>query len=701
MLGADRTAACFVAVTIVACLIAGTLPAAAADGHYDGAIEEIRTFVRQEMAVERIPGLTIGFQKDDFVWVEGFGFADLENQVPAGERSAYRLASNTKSMVAVAVLQLAEQGKIDLDAEVQTYVPYFPRGPWLVTVRQLLGHLGGISHYQDYDAEGHIKEHKRTRDALAIFADFEPVARSGSRFVYSSYGYNLAGAVVEAAARQPFGEYMQQQLWQPLGMNDTVIDLPNPIIANRVSGYRLVDGELVNSEYVDISSRFAAGGTRSTVPDLLAYADGLRSTKVLGGESLELLHTSLTTRDGHLTDYALGWVVTPVNGYFVALHTGGQPETRTMLIRFPQQGLAIAMAYNFEGGNLRFIASRVAQILLGMPWNLPVTTGDPVGDTLYQGLWDTFSYGLAHLDRHGEPRISDPDELADAFATFNRLVDLSSLREDLKGASQRLRDGRHPVGNQIMVTVGSHMASLLTEGAAVKRRAQLHAGGAIPFFAAYIDAYRNRPGVPPELRFNESLEQLIDSWHRDWQQTCTPYLQQLAITSGSDLSAIGSKLTELFDGAVVRPDLTPDLQRVARQACLNEEKRQAQQAAQLAVKLYPESVTAMTALAEVLACTGKTEQAVEVLSTARELARGNSSAARSLNRFAGDLIVYGHSDQAMVLLEVAAKVYPDAAELYESMASIHLHQAINLCERALAANPSSESAWRLLNKLER
>jgi hypothetical protein len=93
---------------------------------------------------------------------------------------------------------------------------------------------------------------RRGACALAIFADFEPVARSGTSFVYSSYGYNLAGAVVEAAARQPFAEYMQQHLWQPLGMNDTVIDLPDPIIANRVSGYRLVDGELVNSEYTAV-----------------------------------------------------------------------------------------------------------------------------------------------------------------------------------------------------------------------------------------------------------------------------------------------------------------------------------------------------------------------------------------------------------------------------------------------------------------
>ena len=133
--------------------------------------EKLRAFetvVRAEMQKSKIPGLTIGFVKDDYVWVKAFGFSDLENRTPATEQSAYRYASVQKSMTAVAVLQLVEQGKIDLDAEIQAYVPYFPRKEFPVTVRELLGHLGGIPHYVDRAKEQHIKEHKTTREAIAI-----------------------------------------------------------------------------------------------------------------------------------------------------------------------------------------------------------------------------------------------------------------------------------------------------------------------------------------------------------------------------------------------------------------------------------------------------------------------------------------------------------------------------------------------------
>lgn len=122
--------------------------------------DELRTFedfVRGQMEKSKIPGLTIGFIKDDYVWVKGFGYADLENKIPAKAESAYRLASVQKSMTAIAVLQLVEQGKINLDAEIQTYVPYFPKKKYPVTVRQLLGHLGGIPHYVNRDLEQHIK----------------------------------------------------------------------------------------------------------------------------------------------------------------------------------------------------------------------------------------------------------------------------------------------------------------------------------------------------------------------------------------------------------------------------------------------------------------------------------------------------------------------------------------------------------------
>jgi len=209
---------------------------------FDDAIKQFEAFVDEHMALDHVPGLSIGFLKDGHVWVKGFGYSDLENMVPARADNSYRLASISKTITALAILQLVEKGKIDLDKEVQAYVPYFPKKRWPVTVRQLLGHLGGISHYRNFNAEGYIKVRKNTRESLAIFQDFDLVAEPGTRYTYSSYGYNLLGAVIEGASGQPFGIYITESVLKPLEMTNTRMDSPVHIIPHRVRGYRLIRG---------------------------------------------------------------------------------------------------------------------------------------------------------------------------------------------------------------------------------------------------------------------------------------------------------------------------------------------------------------------------------------------------------------------------------------------------------------------------
>jgi CubicO group peptidase (beta-lactamase class C family) len=260
--------------------------------NYGDKLRVFEDFVRQQMEKNKTPGMTIGFIKDEYIWVKGFGYADLENKIPAKAESVYRLPSVNKSMTAVAVLQLVEQGKINLDAEIQTYVSYFPKKKYPVTVRQLLYHLGGIPHYVNRETEQHIKEYKTTREAIAIFENFDLVAEPGTKFSYSSYGYNLLGAIIESASKQPYADYMRERIWQPLGMNATQMDDPLALIPNRVSGYQIINNELKNSEFINISSRFAAGGTRGTVVDLLKFMKGLNEGKILSSKCVVLMYSS-------------------------------------------------------------------------------------------------------------------------------------------------------------------------------------------------------------------------------------------------------------------------------------------------------------------------------------------------------------------------------------------------------------------------
>jgi CubicO group peptidase (beta-lactamase class C family) len=324
---------------------------AAAPGPALAAFEQT---VRATMAAQSIPGLTIGYTLAGQEWVRGYGLADLENAVPTTPDTAYRYASVQKPMTAVAVLQMAERGKIDLDADIRTYVPYFPRKPFPVTARQLLGHVGGIPDYEENSSDEHLKQHMTMREAIAVFADRDLASEPGTTFRYSSFGYNLLAAAVEAASGQAFGEYLRDHVWAPAGMTSARMDDPLAIIPHRARGYQFVDGTVRNSEFVDVSSRPGGGAARGTVPDLLRFADALADGRLLAPASLSLMTTPTRTRDGRIAGfprtqgYAMGWSVLEEGGGPVLFHDGGQPETRTMLILAPARKLAIASAQNFE-----------------------------------------------------------------------------------------------------------------------------------------------------------------------------------------------------------------------------------------------------------------------------------------------------------------------------------------------------------------
>jgi CubicO group peptidase (beta-lactamase class C family) len=334
-------------------------------------LQTYETRVNAALAKEHIPGVTVGFIKDGQIWVKAFGLSDVENKVPSKPESAYRYASVQKSMTAVAVMQLVEAGKMDLDAEVQRYVPYFPKKKWPVTIRELLTHTAGIPHYVNRDVEQHFKEHKDTKQAVAVFADFDLLFQPGTKFSYSSYGYDLLGAAIEGASGQTYADYMRDHVWLPAGMKDTRMDDPLDLIPNRVRGYQLQDGKLKNSEFIDVSSRFAAGGTRGTVPDLLRFMQALNSGRLLSEKSRKLLYTPPRLADGsvgglpHTDGYAMGWNLMKKSWGEVYTNDGGQQETRTFMINVPEKGFIMAFAINLESENYDEILFPLYELVMG------------------------------------------------------------------------------------------------------------------------------------------------------------------------------------------------------------------------------------------------------------------------------------------------------------------------------------------------
>src|SRR5205807_7821942 len=181
------------------------------------------------MAANSVPGLSAAVVLDgEPRWSEGFGMADLENFAPATSSTLFRLGSISKPITATAILQLWERGKLDLDAPVQKYCPAFPQKEWPITARELLAHLGGIRHYNP-DGKGDITEDSARHfasmeESLHIFAADPLVAKPGTKFNDSTYGYTLVGCVLEGAASEKYVDYVRDNVFGPAGMDHTQAD---------------------------------------------------------------------------------------------------------------------------------------------------------------------------------------------------------------------------------------------------------------------------------------------------------------------------------------------------------------------------------------------------------------------------------------------------------------------------------------------
>jgi CubicO group peptidase (beta-lactamase class C family) len=277
---------------------------------YAEAVTRARAIVCEQL-MPRIPGLQVAIGVNGrLVWSEGFGYADREEHIPVTNETQFRIGSVSKPLTAAAVALLYEQGKLDLDAPVQRYVPSFPEKGYPITTRQLAGHLAGIRNYRDN--EWLLNRHfNRVREGLALFERDSLLSRPGTTFAYSSYGWNLIGAVVEGASGQDFLTYMSRAVFGPLGMTHTAPDRTDSVIPHRTHFYDADSAAgFVTAPAVDNSYKWASGGFLASAEDLVKFGSALLEPGFLKAQTLDLLFTSQKTAAGAATGYGIGWFVT-------------------------------------------------------------------------------------------------------------------------------------------------------------------------------------------------------------------------------------------------------------------------------------------------------------------------------------------------------------------------------------------------------
>jgi serine beta-lactamase-like protein LACTB len=313
---------------------------------YGREIAAVRPLVLKMKRAFAAPGLGVAIGAGGkLVWSQTCGFANRERSLAVRRTTQFRIGSVSKTLTAVTAARLSQSARLDLDAQVQRYVPAFPRKAQPITLRQLGGHLAGIRHYESGEVMS-ARHYDSVTSSLAIFKSDPLVARPGERFSYSSYGFNLLGAAIEAAAGKPFAAAVEETVATPLGMRRTSVD-DGRARSGRARFYEVTATRTaVPAPRVDLSDRYPSGGVLSTAEDLVRLGIGITDRAFATAKTQALLFTPQKTASGKPTGYGFGFEVgaSPV-GRIVG-HTGNVVGGTAFLFVHPRTRVVVAMTTN-------------------------------------------------------------------------------------------------------------------------------------------------------------------------------------------------------------------------------------------------------------------------------------------------------------------------------------------------------------------
>ncbi|MEM1041504.1 MAG: serine hydrolase [Bacteroidota bacterium] len=419
----------------LAVLLVALAPLASAQSDF----EQLDDLLGRYAEAGQLHGTVLAAQGDDVLYEAAFGEANREWDIPNTPETRFRIASVTKQFTAALVLQLAEDGLLDLDAPISTYLPDYPEAQAGVTTHQLLNHTSGIPSYTSLPGfmQNDTRDPYTPTEFLSFFSDLPLEFEPGTEFSYNNSGYFLLGLLVETVMGVPYDEALQARLFDPLGLGDSGYDHTTAIIERRAQGYERTGRSYRHAPYLDSSIPYAAGMMYSTVGDLHAWTQALHGGEVF--ESAETLDAMTTPGMG---SYGYGLFVSDREmgdaEVRMIAHSGGIPGFNTQLWYLPETDHTIAVLDN-GGGNSGTVAEVVARALIGQPTPEPVISiAEPVaeaidaegidaGIALYRELKasqpDAYDFGENELNGLGYQYLGDGD-LDTAIRIFQLNVEM-------------------------------------------------------------------------------------------------------------------------------------------------------------------------------------------------------------------------------------------------------------------------------------
>jgi CubicO group peptidase (beta-lactamase class C family) len=341
-------------------IIGSTVIAIAADQP-----DAIDKYVQAEMARQKIPGLALLVSRSgQVVRAQGYGLANVELQVPVKPETIFQSGSMGKQFTATAVMMLVEEGKIGLEDPLTKFFPGAPAAWTQVTIRELLSHSAGFTDYpKNFDMRKDYTEAQVLKIVEAIPLAYTP----GTRWSYSNLGYLTLGIVIHKVTGEFYGDFLQERIFRPLGMNTTRIISEADIVPNRSAGYRLVKGELKNQEWVAPTVNTTADGSLYfSIEDLAKWDAALYTDKLLKRSSLEQMWTVAKLKNGQPNsgDYGFGWFIEARNGHRIVEHEGAWQGFETDIVRELDDKLTVVVLDNLADSEPKKLVDHVAEMYL-------------------------------------------------------------------------------------------------------------------------------------------------------------------------------------------------------------------------------------------------------------------------------------------------------------------------------------------------
>ncbi len=322
-----------------------------------------------EKYTDQGPGAAILVTKGETVLYRGgAGLANMELNVPMTADHVFEIGSITKQFTAVAILMLAEAGKLNVQDEITKYLPDYPTQGHTITIHHLLNHTSGIKSYTSMNLQGIARTDMSPVEIIDFFKnepmDFAP----GERWLYNNSGYIILGHIIEQVSEQSYEDYVEENIFKVVGMDNSRYGHKGELTPLRASGYQTTEDGFVNAAYLSMTLPYAAGSLMSTVDDLHKWQLALQNNKLISEESKKLAYADGKLNDGKPMGYGYGLKPTNVNGLASIEHGGGIFGYTSYQVYIPESDVHAVVLSNCNCNSPTDFTVRLAAVAAGKPY---------------------------------------------------------------------------------------------------------------------------------------------------------------------------------------------------------------------------------------------------------------------------------------------------------------------------------------------